>query len=84
MRTVTIAEAERDLGGVLEATEDGPVLIRRERQDVVLISAAEFAEAQELLHKERVRAFREARICASEEARTNGFSDDMLHDLLAD
>jgi prevent-host-death family protein len=84
MRSVTIAEAERNLAGVLEAAADGPVVIQRDGQDVVVVSAAEFEEAQRLLHEERVRQLREVMRQASEEAAANGFAEEMLPGLLKD
>jgi hypothetical protein len=50
---------------------------------VIVVSAAEFEEAQRLLHKKRTRALQRARLRASEEAQANGFSERMLADLLA-
>ena len=84
MRTVTKAEAEQNLSSVLEAAAHEPVRIEQGGQDFILVTASEFEEAQQLLHKERVRLFQEARIRASEEARANGFTDDMLPELLKD
>jgi prevent-host-death family protein len=84
MRTVTKAEAERDLAAVLDAAEKEPVRIREGGKDVVVVSAAEFEEAQELLHKERVRSLEAIMKRVSEEARANGFTEDMLPDLLKD
>jgi prevent-host-death family protein len=84
MRTVTKAEAERDLSTVLDAAAKEPVRIREGDRDVVVVSAAEFEEAQALLKKERVRVFHEARIRISKEARASGFTEDMLPGLLED
>jgi prevent-host-death family protein len=84
MRSVTIAEAERNLAGVLEAAADGPVVIQHDGREVVLVSAAEFEEAQGLLHKERVRKLQHAMQQASREAAANGFTEDMLPELLKD
>lgn len=79
---MTKAEAEQDLSAVLETAAREPVRIEQEGRDVVIISAAEFEEAQQLLHKERVRLLQETMLRASEEARRNGFADDILTDLL--
>jgi prevent-host-death family protein len=84
MRTVTKAEAERDFGAVFNAAAEQPVCIQEAGKDMVLISAAEFEEAQELLRKERARKLIEIMKRASEEARANGFTEDMLPELLRD
>ena len=84
MRTMTIAEAEQNLAAVVTAAGIEPVRISDGGNDVVLISAVEFEEAQELLRRKRIQEFHEARIRASEEARANGFTDDMLPSLLED
>ena len=84
MRTLTKAEAERDFAAVLDAAATEPVRIREGGKDVVVVSAAEFEEAQELLRKERARALHDAMKRISEEARANGFTEDMLPGLLKD
>jgi PHD/YefM family antitoxin component YafN of YafNO toxin-antitoxin module len=83
MRTVTKAEAERDIAAVLDSAAQEPVRIRQTGQDVIVVSAAEFEEAQRLLHRKRMRALQRARLRASVEAKANGFTEPMLTDLLA-
>ena len=83
MRTVTKAEAEQNIGAVLDSAAQEPVRIRQAGHDVIIVSAAEFEEAQRLLHKKRMRALQRTRLRASEEAKANGFSQEMLTDLLA-
>lgn len=82
MRSVTKAEAERDIAAVLNAAANEPVRIREAGKDLVIVSAAEFEEAQELLRKKRIDSLEEIMKRTSEEARANGFSEDMLPDLL--
>lgn len=82
MQTVTKAEAERDFAAVFNAAAKAPVRIVEEGRDVVVVSATEFEEAQELLRRERGKRLIETMRLASEEARANGFSDDMLPELL--
>jgi prevent-host-death family protein len=84
MHKVTIAEAERNLAKLLEAAADEPVFIQQEGRGVVLISVSDFEEAQELLHIERVRQLKKVMKQASEEAKANGFTEDMLPELLED
>jgi prevent-host-death family protein len=82
MRTVTIGEAQRNLARVLEAAADEPVFIEQEGHGAVLVSVSDFEEAQALLHNERVRQLRKTMKQASQEARANGFTEEMLPDLL--
>jgi len=84
MHTVTIAEAERNLAKVLEAAADEPVFIQQEGRGVVLVSVSDLEEAQVLLHNERVRQLTKVMNHASEEAKANGFTEDMLPELLKD
>lgn len=83
MRSVSKDEAERDLGAVLDAATKEPVRIRRAEQDLIVVSAAEFEEAQKVLHAKRMRALRRARLRANAEAQANGFTEDMLPEFLA-
>ena len=82
MQTVSIAEAQRNLAKVLEAAADEPVFIEQGGGGAVLVSVSGFEEAQALLRNERVRQLRRTMKQASEEARTNGFTEEMLPDLL--
>jgi prevent-host-death family protein len=82
MRTVTKAEAELNLSSVLDAATREPVRIQQSGQDVVVVSAAEFEEAQRILQRERARRLQDAMERASEESKANGFTDDLLPDLL--
>jgi prevent-host-death family protein len=84
MRTVTRSEVERNLSSVLETATREPVRIEQGGQDVVIVSAAEFEEAQQLLHKERIRRLQELMERAGAEAKANGFTEDLLPDLLKD
>jgi prevent-host-death family protein len=84
MHTVTIAEAERNLAKVLEAAAIEPVFIEQEGRGVVLVSVSDFEEAQLLLHSERVRQLKKVMKQASEEAKANGFNEEMLPELLKD
>jgi PHD/YefM family antitoxin component YafN of YafNO toxin-antitoxin module len=82
MRTVTKAEAEQNLTAVLDVAALEPVCIRRAENDFILVSAKEFEEAQQLLHKARVRTLKETMQHCAEQAAANGFTEDMLPDLL--
>ena len=83
MRSITKAEAEQNLAAVLDAAAKEPVRIRQAGQDVIVVSAAEFEEARHLLHRKRMRALQRTRLRASAEAKANGFTEQMLPDLLA-
>jgi len=82
VRTVTKAEAEQDFAAVLNVAAQEPVRIQQAGQDVIVVSAAEFDEARRLLHTKRMRALQRTRLRATGEAKTNGFTEQMLPDLL--
>ena len=82
MRTVTKAEAERDFAAVLDVAALEPIRIQQAERNLIVVSAAEFEEAQRLLHAKRMRALQRARFRASAEAKANGFTEDMLPGLL--
>jgi PHD/YefM family antitoxin component YafN of YafNO toxin-antitoxin module len=82
MRSVTIAEVEKDLAKVLDSAKREPVRILHEGDDLIVVSASQFEDAQEKLRKQRAEALVQAMERCSEEARKNGFTDDMLPDLL--
>jgi PHD/YefM family antitoxin component YafN of YafNO toxin-antitoxin module len=67
---------------VLEAAADEPVFIEHGGHGAVLVSVSDFEEAQVLLHNERVRQLRKTMKQASQEARANGFTEEMLPGLL--
>jgi PHD/YefM family antitoxin component YafN of YafNO toxin-antitoxin module len=83
MRTVSKAEAEQDFAAVLTVAAQEPVRIQLAEQDVIVVSAAEFEEAERLLHTRRMRALQRARLRAAAEAKANGFTEEMLSELLA-
>jgi PHD/YefM family antitoxin component YafN of YafNO toxin-antitoxin module len=82
MRSVTIAEVEKDLAKVLDSAKREPVRILHEGDDLIVVSALQFEEAQEELRKQRGHALLQAMERCSQEARQNGFTDEMLPDLL--
>jgi PHD/YefM family antitoxin component YafN of YafNO toxin-antitoxin module len=84
MRSVTIAEAERDLAGVLETATREPVRIERDGSDWVVVSGLQFQESQELLRKNQARRLQEIMKQASEEAKANGLTEEILAELLRD
>jgi PHD/YefM family antitoxin component YafN of YafNO toxin-antitoxin module len=83
MRTLTQAEAEKDIAAVLDSAAREPVCIRQAGQDVIVVSAVEFEEAQRLLHRKRMRALQRVRLRATAEAKANGFTEQMLPEFLA-
>lgn len=82
MRTVTKSEAARNIASVLETAAHEPVRIQQSGQDVIVVSAADFEEAQQLLRKERARRVQDVMERAAAEAKANGFTDEILPDLL--
>ena len=83
MRTVTTAEAERNLTGLLDSAALEPVRIRHNGSDLVVVSALQFEQTQEQLRQKRIRAVLESLDRCSAEAQANGFTDEMLPDFLA-
>jgi prevent-host-death family protein len=77
-----MAEAEQNLAEVLESATREPVRILHEGRDLIVVSASQFEKAQEELRKQRAEALLQVMEKCSEEARKNGFTDDMLPDLL--
>jgi PHD/YefM family antitoxin component YafN of YafNO toxin-antitoxin module len=82
MRNVTIAEAEKNLPEVLDLAAHEPVRLQRDGHDLIVVSAVQFEEVQEQLRKQRIQGLLDAMERCSEEARNNGFMDDMLPNLL--
>lgn len=83
MRSITKAEAEKNLTAVLSAAAKEPVRIRSGERDVIVVSAEEFEEARQVLHDKRMRALRRARLRANSEAAANGFKEAKLPEFLA-
>jgi PHD/YefM family antitoxin component YafN of YafNO toxin-antitoxin module len=77
-----MAEAERNLAEVLESATREPLRILCEGRDLIVVSALQFEEAQEESRKQRAEALLQAMEQCSQEALKNGFTDDMLPDLL--
>jgi PHD/YefM family antitoxin component YafN of YafNO toxin-antitoxin module len=82
MRIVTKAEAERDFAAVIDAAAQEPVRICQGEKEVVVMSAARFEEANELLRRKRMRALRRASLRVAAEAKANGFTEEMLPEYL--
>jgi prevent-host-death family protein len=82
VQTVTKAEAERDFAAVIATAAREPVRIVEDGRDLVVVSAAEFEEAQELLRRKRMRALRRASLRVAAEAKANGFTAEMLPEFL--
>ncbi|MFM2045379.1 MAG: hypothetical protein RLY86_3955 [Pseudomonadota bacterium] len=81
MRTMTEQEAREQFGAALEASQSGPVLVRRGGEDVgVLISTKDFEEFRKL----RVKRFLDLCDQMAEEAARRGMTDEILDDLLRD
>jgi hypothetical protein len=81
MRSVTKAEAEKNLGAVLDAAAKEPVRIREANRDFVIISAKS-AEAREVMRKARARELVSVMDRAAEAAAAKGLTEAMLPELL--
>jgi PHD/YefM family antitoxin component YafN of YafNO toxin-antitoxin module len=82
VRSVTIAEVGRSLAEILDAALREPVRIQHGSQELVVVSAKAFEDAQEHLRRERVDALLTAMEACSREAAENGFTEEMLPDML--
>ena len=79
MKRVTEAEARERLNEILDEVQRGPLLIRREGQDVaVVLSLGEY----ERLRAANVQAFLDLRNDVAAEAAVKGLSEEQLADLL--
>ena len=81
MRTMTEQEAREQFGAALEASRSGPVLIRKDQEDVaVLVSLRDFQRLR------TIRADRFNALCDEVAARAaeRGLTDEILEDLLRD
>jgi PHD/YefM family antitoxin component YafN of YafNO toxin-antitoxin module len=83
VQTVTQAEAEQNLAAILDEAAKEPVRIQLAGRDPIVVSAAEFEEAQGALRSKRMRALQRVRLKAAAEAKANGFRAEMLPDFLA-
>jgi prevent-host-death family protein len=81
MRTISATKAKQQFAALLDAAQREPVRIRRHQRDVeVLISAAEYEEFQ----RNRWSEFNRLAGIAAEQAKSNGLTQEILADILAD
>jgi prevent-host-death family protein len=81
MTEVSATQAKQQFAALLEAAQRGPVRIRRHQRDVaVLVSAEEY----ERMNRDRWREFNRLSAIASEQAKANGLTEEILAEILAE
>jgi prevent-host-death family protein len=81
MTEVSATQAKQQFAALLEAAQRGPVRIRRHQRDVaVLLSAEEY----ERMNRDRWREFNRLSAIASEQAKANGLTEEILAEILAE
>ena len=81
MKTLSVTEARRRLGALLNDAQQQPVLVRRQGHDIaVVLSIVEY----ERLRPGNVQAFLDLRKAAAGTAVANGLTEDRLRELLRD
>ena len=77
MQTVSATYAKQNFAAILDLSQREPVQIRRHERDIaVLMSAEEF----ERMNRERWTEFNRLSAIASEEAKANGLTEEILAD----
>jgi len=80
MTEVSATQAKQKFAAMLDAVQKGPVRIRRHQREVaVLLSAEEY----ERMNRERWAEFNRLSAIASEQAKANGLTEEILAEILA-
>ena len=78
---VSATQAKQQFAALLDAAQRGPVRIRRHQRDVaVLVSAEEY----ERMNRDRWAEFNRLSAIASEQAKANGLTEEILAEILAE
>ncbi len=81
MTEISATQAKQRFAALLDAAQRGPVRIRRHERDVaVLVSAEEY----ERMNRERWAEFNRLSAIASEQAKANGLTEEILAEILAE
>jgi prevent-host-death family protein len=81
MTTVSATHAKQNFAAILDQSQREPVRIQRHERDVaVLVSAEEY----ERMSRERWSEFNRLSKIASEQAKANGLTEEILAEILAD
>jgi prevent-host-death family protein len=81
MTEVSATQAKQKFAAMLDAVQKGPVRIRRHQREVaVLLSAEEY----ERMNRERWAEFNRLSAIASEQAKANGLTEEILAEILAE
>jgi prevent-host-death family protein len=80
MTEFSATQAKQQFAALLEAAQRGPVRIRRHQRDVaVLVSSEEY----ERMNRDRWAEFNRLSAIASEQAKANGLTEEILAEILA-
>lgn len=81
MQTVSATHAKQNFAAMIDAAQREPVRIQRhERNVAVLLSAEEY----ERMNRERWAEFNRLSAIASEQAKANGLTEEILAEILAE
>jgi prevent-host-death family protein len=81
MTEISATQAKQRFAALLDAAQRGPVRIQRHERDVaVLVSAEEY----ERMNRERWAEFNRLSAIASEQAKANGLTEEILAEILAE
>jgi len=81
MTEISATQAKQQFAALLDAAQRGPVRIQRHQRDVaVLVSAEEY----ERMNRERWAEFNRLSAIASEQAKANGLTEEILAEILAE
>jgi len=81
MTEISATQAKQQFAALLDAAQRGPVRIQRHQRDVaVLVSAEEY----ERMNRERWAEFNRLSAIASEQAKANGLTKEILAEILAE
>jgi len=81
MRTVSATEAKQNFAEIIDAAQREPVRIRRHNRDLAVVLSA---EEYDRLHRDRWAEFNRLAAIAAEQAKANGFTEEILAEILAE
>jgi prevent-host-death family protein len=81
MTTVSATQAKQRFAELLDKAQKGPVRIQRHGRDVVVLTSA---EEYDRLREDRWAEFNRLSAIASEQAKANGLTEEILAEILAE